>query len=127
MSSEIDEMLEAIQRLSQQLATLPPGPARESLEAERETLRAKARLVGDTRRPPPNLQAELANIEAQLAAMDDATIKPALNESYKLITDPSAYRKRINESIEANEADHRKELIERRAELLGALDEIQDG
>lgn len=127
MSSEIDEMLEAIQRLSQQISALPEGPARESLLAERDGLRAKARLAGDTRRPLANLQAELANVENQLSAIDDTAIKPAMNESYKLITDPSAYRNRINESIEANEADHRSALVERRAELLEALAAIQDG
>ena len=88
---------------------------------EREQLRARARLLGDASRRRDNLEAELATVEAQLAGLKQTGIKPALHEQYKMITDPSAYRRRINEKIAANNEDRLEELEQRRLEIIEAL------
>lgn len=92
------------------------------MEAQRDELRARARLRADATRPVATLEAELESVTAQLEAMTEVAIKPALNESYKMVTDPAAYRRRINESIADNAADRRRALERRRAELLEALE-----
>ena len=127
MAFEIDEALAEIQRLGRVIENTPPGPERAALEAQRDGIRAQARLATDVTRPTAHLRAELANTEAQLADLDSDAIKPALNEHYKLITDPAAYRRRINESIAANTALRRAELEQRRQELLDALEQRHDG
>lgn len=121
MNSEIDEILAAIRDVSGRIDQLPEGDTRAALEVEREQLRARARLIGDTSRRRSNLAAELEAVEAQLAALRETGITPALHEQYKMITDPSAYRRRINETIEANSADRLEELERRRVEILEAL------
>ena len=121
MSWEIDANLAEILRLSRQIEAMPPGPPRAELEAEREERRERARRLADASRSVANLEAELANVEKQLAGLGEAPIKPALNESYKLVTDPSAYRRRINQQIEDNEAERRAALELRRRELREAL------
>ena len=123
MSWEIEANLAEIMRLSDQIARTPEGPAREALEAEREERRDRARRLADVTRSTANLQAELNAVEDQLADMDTVGIKPALNESYKLVTDPSAYRQNINKRIAANEADRREALEQRRDEIRAALAE----
>ena len=127
MGYDIDRTLRELQGLREQIDATPPGPERDQLELRREELHARARVAGDATRPVAHLRAELANVEEQLAGLDTDLIKPALNESYKLVTDPSAYRRRINESIQENEAEHRSELEKRREELRAALAERQDG
>lgn len=127
MTYDIDAVLDEIRRLRRIIETVPPGPERDALEAERDELRAQARRATDASRPTAHLEAELANTETQLAGLESDAIKPALNESYKLVTDPSAYRRRINESIAANSEARRMELEQRRAELLEALATRQDG
>jgi len=121
MSWEIDANLAEIVRLSQRIAAMPPGPQRADLERERDERRERARRLADTSRSVANLRAELANVEGQLAGLGETPIKPALNESYKLVTDPSAYRRRINRQIEENEAGRRTALEARRRELREAL------
>lgn len=121
MEFEIDVALAQIQQLRELIDATPPGPERDALESQRDELRAKARLATDATRPATHLRAELANVEAQLAAMESEAIKPALNEHYKVITDPAAYRLRINESLAANSEPRRAELELRRRELLDAL------
>lgn len=126
MSWEIEANLAEIMRLSRLIATLDEGPQRAALEAEREQRRERARRLADLTRSETNLRAELVSVERQLAEIDEAGIKPALHESYKLITDPSAYRRQINRQIAANTAETREALAQRRAELLEALATDQD-
>lgn len=126
MSFDVDDNLASIQELSARIAAMSHGPERDVLAAERDKLRDGARLAADLTRPRPHLEAELANVRSQLDQMGEVAIKPALNESYKLITDPSAYRRRINKSIQDNEADRRAALEQRRAELVTALAALQE-
>ena len=126
MSWEIDANLAEILRLSRLIEGMPEGPARDELENEREQRRERARRLADASRSAANLNAELANVDEQLASLGDVPIKPALNESYKLVTDPSAYRQNINKRIEDNEAGRREALETRRRELLEALGETGD-
>ena len=121
MGFDIDSTLAELRTLRDQIESTPEGPERERLEARREELHTRARLAGDASRPLPTLRAELEAVEKQLDAMDQGLIRPAMNESYKLITDPSAYRRRINESITANEAQRRDDLEQRRQELRDAI------
>jgi len=121
MSWEIEANLAEVQRLTERIDALPEGPQRAALEEEREKRRRRARRMSDATRSARHLEAELANIEQQLAGLDDVAIKPALNESYKLVTDPSAYRRRINQRIAENEATRRQALEVRRGEILAAL------
>ena len=107
--------------MSDEIAQLDDGPERLALEDEREQLRARARLMADSSRLDVNLEAELAAVEKQLAALEDAPIKPAWQERFRIINDPSAYRRRINESLDDNDAWRRDELERRRSELLAAL------
>lgn len=125
MTHDIDATLAEIQRLRERIATMPPGPERDHLEAKREKLRGRARQAADSAKPATHLRAELQNVQEQLDAMDSELIKPAMNEHYKLITDPSAYRRRINERLEAGEAERRAALEKRRDELLAALENAQ--
>lgn len=126
MSWEIDANLAEIMRLSRRIETLPEGPERTELETQRDQRRVRARKLTDATRSAANLRAELANVEEQLTALGDVAIKPALNESYKLVTDPSAYRRKINQRIDDNEADKRAALETRREELREALGRGQD-
>jgi hypothetical protein len=121
VASAIDELLSEIRSLSDRIARLDDGPERLDLEAQREGLRAEARLLADASRRQDNLEAELAAVEQQLAELEDVAIKPAWQERFRIINDPSAYRRRINESLDANEAAHRDDLERRRSELLAAL------
>jgi hypothetical protein len=121
VASAIDALLTEIRALSEQIARLEESPERAELEEQREQLRAEARLMADSSRLDLNLEAELAAVEQQLEALEGVTIKPAWQERFRFINDPSAYRRRINESLDANEAHHREELVRRRAELLAAL------
>lgn len=125
MSYDVDATLAEIQRLRERIETLQVGPERARLEAQRDQLRDRARLAADAARPVSHLRAELYSVEEQLKAMDAQLIKPALHEHYKVITDPAAYRRRINERIEAGDADRRIALELRRAELLSALEAAQ--
>lgn len=121
MASAIDELFSEIRALSDRIAQLDDGPERLDLEAQREGLRAEARLLADASRRQDNLEAELAAVEQQLAELEDVAIKPAWQERFRIINDPSAYRRRINESLDANQAAHRDDLERRRSELLAAL------
>ena len=125
MTYDIDATLAEIQRLREQIATMPPGPERDQLEAKREELRDRARAAADIAKPVAHLRAELNNVEEQLDAMDSELIKPAMHEHYKMITDPSAYRRRINERLETGEAERRDALEKRRDELAAALEQAQ--
>jgi hypothetical protein len=122
MASAIDDLLAAIRALSDRITELDEGPERAELEEHREHLRAEARLLGDATRSGTNLGAELAAVDEQLAAMESQAIKPAWQEQFRFINDPSAYRRRINESLETNAAARREELLRRRSELLAALE-----
>ena len=93
MASAIDDLLASIRSLSDRIAQLDESPERARLEARREQVRAEARLLGDATRSEVNLKAELAAVEQQLAAMDSQTIKPAWQEQFRFINDPSAYRR----------------------------------
>lgn len=126
MSWEIDANLAEILRLGRLIEATPPGPERAELEKEREQRRERARRLADVSRSVENLSAELANVEQQLSGLGEAPIKPALNESYKLVTDPSAYRQKINRRIEDNEADRRLALETRQRELREALGALRD-
>ncbi len=126
MSWEIDANLAEIMSLSRRIDALPEGETRAALEEERDRRRERARRLTDVTRSEVNLKAELAGVEEQLATLGEVPIKPALNESYKLVTDPSAYRRRINRQIEDNEADRRAALEIRRSELRAALDAQRD-
>ena len=121
MSSPIDTLLARIRVLSDQIAQLDEGMERSELEERRDQLRAEARLLADSSRLESNLEAELAAVEEQLATLESAAIKPAWQERFRIINDPSAYRRRINESLDANEAANREDLERRRSELLEAL------
>jgi len=121
VASAIDELFSEIRALSDRIAQLDDGPERLDLEAQREGLRAEARLLADASRRQDNLEAELAAVEQQLAELEDVAIKPAWQERFRIINDPSAYRRRINESLDANQAAHRDDLERRRSELLAAL------
>jgi len=125
MTYDVDATLAAIQQLREQIKALPDGPERVLLEQQRDELRDRARLAADAARPLATLRAELINVTEQLEAMDAELIKPAMNEHYKMLTDPSAYRRRINESLEEGEADRRAALEKRRGELTAALDAAQ--
>ncbi len=121
MASAIDALLSEIRALSNQISQLDDGPERLELEEQRDRLRTEARLLADASRREDNLEAELAAVEQQLAAIEDVAIKPAWQERFRIINDPSAYRRRINESLDANDAGRREELEQRRSELLAAL------
>ena len=123
MASPIDALLARIRALSDQIALLGEGMERSELEERRDQLRAEARLLADSSRLESNLEAELAAVEEQLATLEDAAIKPAWQERFRFINDPSAYRRRINESLDANEAANREDLERRHGELLEALRE----
>lgn len=122
MDDTIDATFAEIRRLSAAIDTADPGPERATLEAERDLLRQRAHSLADATKSVPQLEAELANVESRLAAMAETTIKPAWVEGHKWINDPSAYRRRINESIERNEGPEREQLQARRAELRAALE-----
>ena len=104
MASAIDALLGEIRALSDRIDQLEEGPQRLAFEDEREQLRAAARVMADSSRLDSNLEAELAAVEQQLAAIEDVAIKPAWQERFRFINDPSAYRRRINESLDTNEA-----------------------
>lgn len=121
MASDIDALFSEIRALSEQINQLGDGPERLLLEEERDRLRSEARLLADVSRREDNLEAELAAVEQQLATLGDVAIKPAWAEQFRIINDPSAYRRRINESLDENDAGRREELEQRRSELLAAL------
>ena len=121
MASTIDALFSAIRSLSDKIAQLDDGPERTGLEDQRAQLRAEARLLADASRREDNLEAALEAVEEQLAILEDTAIKPAWAEQFRLINDPSAYRRRINESLDANDALRRDELTRRRTELRAAL------
>ena len=121
MDNTIDANLAEIRRISERIANTEPGPDRAALESRRDALRRAARSLADTTKSVQQLEAELANVESRLAAMGEVEIKPAWVEGHKLINDPSAYRRRINESIQRNEAPEREQLEQRRQELREAL------
>ncbi len=121
MDNSIDSTFDEIRRLNEQIATAPPGSDITALEEQRDSLRRYAHTLSDATKSVAQLEAELANVEQRLAAMGTSQIKPAWVEGHKWINDPSAYRRRINESIEDNEAPERDQLETRRAELLAAL------
>ncbi|MCP3975474.1 MAG: hypothetical protein GY720_13400 [bacterium] len=121
MEDAIDATFAEIRRLSDLIASAPSDAAREALEQKREALRKQAHALADATKSVPQLEAELANVVARLAAMDETQIKPAWVEGHKWINDPSAYRRRINESIEDNDAPQRDQLETRRNELRAAL------
>ena len=116
-----DAILREIMQITETMRTTRPGPEHDALAGRREELRTAARLLTDVSRPSENLRVELAAVDEQLAALDDTGIKPALNENYRVITDPAAYRRRINDTIAENNAPSRQRLEARRAELLEAL------
>lgn len=124
MDNPIDATFAEIRRLSDLIALAAPGPERVALEKRREELRREAHALADTTKSAQQLEAELANVESRLAAMGEVTIKPAWVEGHKWINDPSAYRRRINESIEDNDAPEREQLERRRGELRSALEAI---
>ena len=121
MASPIDSLLARTRALSDRIAELGEGAERLELEEQRDQLRAEARLLADASRRKDNLEAALEAVEEQLAILEDTAIKPAWAEQFRLINDPSAYRRRINESLETNEAARRDELEQRRSELRAAL------
>lgn len=121
MASAIDALLSEIRTLSNEIAQLGDSPERLVLEEHRERLRAEARLLADASRRQDNLEAELAAVEKQIATLEEVEIKPAWQERFRIINDPSAYRRRINESLDENHAARRDELEQRRSELLAAL------
>ncbi|NND04653.1 MAG: hypothetical protein HKN91_17905 [Acidimicrobiia bacterium] len=125
MTYDIDATLAEIRELGEQISALPAGPEREELEGKRDGLRAHARFAADAARPLSHLRAELHNVEEQLEGLNAELIKPAMNEHYKMITDPSAYRRRINDRIEELDADRRAGLEQRRSELAAAIDVAQ--
>ncbi len=126
MSDEltVDEALAGIIALSAKIDALgPDNPKRVDLERQRETLRVDIREAADAARPEPGLLNELGTLQRRLAQIDDRPIGKGWAEKghYRWVNDPGAYSGRINEMLDAQNADEREAIVTRIAEIEAVL------
>ncbi|MFV9671667.1 MAG: hypothetical protein ACNYZH_00455 [Acidimicrobiia bacterium] len=116
----LDQALAKIMALSAQIGGLDStDPRRAALERERDGLRDDVREAADESRSVPGLQNELGTLQRRLAQIDDRPIDKGWAEKghYRWVNDPGAYSNRINEMLDAQDADERESIITRIAEI----------
>ncbi|MFO7699051.1 MAG: hypothetical protein R6W79_00395 [Acidimicrobiia bacterium] len=127
MTSQIDDLLEEITRISAQIDDLPPGSQRaESLIAERTKLRLRARDMADALRHPQSVRTEIEMLEERRSEIAGMGITKGFSEKRlgRTIQDPGAYSHDINRRIEAEHAAEVDEISERLTHLRSLLEGI---
>ena len=121
----VDEALAKIIALSAKIDALEPDdPQRVALERQHHELRTDVRKAADASRSEAGLRNELGTLKRRLAQIDDLPIGKGWAEKgrYRWVNDPGAYSGRINEMLEAHDADEREAIVTRIAEIEEALD-----
>lgn len=127
MTSQIDDLLEEITRISAQIDDLPPGSQRaESLIAERTKLRLRARAMADALRHPQSVRTEIEMLEERRSEIAGMGITKGFSEKRlgRTIQDPGAYSHDINRRIEAEHAAEVDEISARLTHLRSLLEGI---
>lgn len=127
MTSQIDDLLEEITRISAQIDDLPPGSQRaESLIAERTKLRLRAKNMADALRHPQSVRTEIEMLEERRSEIAGMGITKGFSEKRlgRTIQDPGAYSHDINRRIEAEHAAEVDEISERLTHLRSLLEGI---
>lgn len=127
MTSQIDDLLEEITRISAQINDLPPGSQRaESLIAERTKLRLRAKDMADALRHPQSVRTEIEMLEERRSEIAGMGITKGFSEKRlgRTIQDPGAYSHDINRRIEAEHAAEVDEISERLTHLRSLLEGI---
>lgn len=127
MTSQIDDLLEEITRISAQINDLPPGSQRaESLIAERTKLRLRAKNMADALRHPQSVRTEIEMLEERRSEIAGMGITKGFSEKRlgRTIQDPGAYSHDINRRIEAEHAAEVDEISERLTHLRSLLEGI---
>lgn len=127
MTSQIDDLLEEITRISAQIDDLPPGSqSAESLIAERTKLRLRARDMADALRHPQSVRTEIEMLEERRSEIAGMGITKGFSEKRlgRTIQDPGAYSHDINRRIEAEHAAEVDEISERLTHLRSLLEGI---
>ncbi len=124
----IDQALEKIIALSARINALEPdNPKRASLGRQRDELREDIQAATDASRSVPGLLNELGALQQRLTQIDDRPInegwaEKARNRWVRWVNDPGAYSNRINEMLDAKDADEREAIVARIAEIEEVLD-----
>ena len=123
----VDQALAEIIALSAKIDALDPDNLkRVALERQRERLRSDVREAADTARSVPGLLNELGTLQRRLAQIDERPIdsgwaEKARYRGVRWINDPGAYSNRINEMLNAQDADEREIVVTRIAEIEAVL------
>lgn len=120
----IDEALAEIMGLSARIDAMETDdPERVALERRRHDLRADVQEAADAARSEPVLRNELGTLRRRLTQIDDRPIGKGWAEKgrYRWVNDPGAYSNRINEMLDAEDADEREAIVNRIAEIEAAL------
>ncbi len=120
----IDQALAEIIALSAKIQALnPDDPKRVALVSQREDLRIDVREAADASRSEPGLLNEFGTLQRRLAQIDDRPIGRGWAEKghYRWMNDPGAYSNRINEMIDAQDADERATIVTRMVEIEAVL------
>jgi hypothetical protein len=120
----VDQALAEIIALSAKIDALEPAdPKRIAVERQRDRLRADIREAADESRSEAGLLNELGTLQRRLAQIDDRPIGRGWAEKghYRWVNDPGAYSSRINETLDAQDADERATIIDRIAEIESVL------
>lgn len=120
----IDQALAEIIALSARIDAMnPDDPKLVPLEHQRQNLRIDVREAVDASRSVPGLLNELGTLQRRLAQIDDRPIGRGWAEKghYRWVNDPGAYSNRINEMLDAQDADERQTVVTRIAEIEAVL------
>lgn len=121
----VDQALAEIIALSSKIEALDPDdPKRGQLERQRQRLRTDVRGAADASRSEAGLLNELGTLQRRLDQIDDRPIGQGWAEKghYRWVNDPGAYSNRINEMLDAQDADERSTIVARIAEIEAVLD-----
>lgn len=121
----VDEALAEIIAISTKTDAMEPGePGRIALERRRQELRTDVQKAADGSRSEAGLRNELGTLHRRLEQIDDRPIGKGWAEkgNYRWVNDPGAYSGRINEMLTAQDADERKVIVGRIAEIEAVLD-----
>ena len=121
----VDQALAEIIALSARIEALDPDdPKRVTLERQRQSLRTDVREAADASRSEAGLLNELGTLQRRLAQIDDRPIGKGWAEKghYRWVNDPGAYSNRINDMLDAQDADERSIIVARIAEIEAVLD-----